>query len=184
MTSVTSACPFCDVDRSRLAFEHPLVLGLWDTFPVNPGHLLLVTRRHVSSWFEATADEQGALMQATVEGRSCIEARYSPEGFNIGVNVGTAGGQTVPHLHVHLIPRYAGDVSNPRGGVRHVIPAKADYLAAPAAGSSAPPRLVMGGEQDPLLPYLIEQLGGADLVDIAIGFVLPSGVVRLEEHLR
>jgi HKD family nuclease len=145
---------------------------------------LLTTRRHVPTWFEATPDEQIGVMRALAQARTTIEARYRPDGFNIGVNVGIAGGQTVLHLHVHLIPRYAGDVADPRGGVRHVIPAKANYLAPPPAETLTPPRLVTGGDEDPLFPYLVEQLARADRADIAVGFILPSGVLRLEEHFR
>ena len=88
-------CPFCQPPGDRIAFSDPLALGLWDAFPVSPGHLLLVPRRHVPTWFDATADEQAALVKAIDKARALIEERYRPDGFNIGVNVGKAGGQTV-----------------------------------------------------------------------------------------
>jgi diadenosine tetraphosphate (Ap4A) HIT family hydrolase len=104
-----------------------LVLGLWDGYPVSPGHALLVTRRHVANWFEASHEEQQALAGAIASARCEIEKRHHPDGYNIGINTGEAAGQTVFHLHVHVIPRYAGDTPEPRGGVRRVIPGKAAY---------------------------------------------------------
>ena len=89
----------------------------------------VVPRRHVPTWFDATADERAAITESIDRGRDLIASRHHPDGFNIGINVGEAAGQTVFHLHVHLIPRYKGDVPNPAGGVRHVIPGKGNYLA-------------------------------------------------------
>ncbi len=125
------ACPFCRADAESVFYEDELVLGLWDAFPVSPGHALLVPRRHAPTWFDATEEEQAALLKAIAKAKEAIERRYSPDGWNIGVNVGAAGGQSVFHLHVHVIPRYAGDAAKPRGGVRHVVSGKADY---PQAG--------------------------------------------------
>jgi diadenosine tetraphosphate (Ap4A) HIT family hydrolase len=102
-------------------------LGLWDAFPVSPGHALLVPRRHVPSWFDATTAEQVALAKAIADAKTAIELTHRPDGYNIGINCGAAAGQTLFHLHVHLIPRYQGDVAEPRGGVRHVIADKAHY---------------------------------------------------------
>jgi len=120
-------CPFCFPAEDRIAFEDGLTRGLWDAFPVSPGHLLVVPRRHVPTWFDATADERAGITASIDRGRELIASRHSPDGYNIGINVGEAAGQTVFHLHVHLIPRYKGDVENPRGGVRHVIPSKGFY---------------------------------------------------------
>jgi diadenosine tetraphosphate (Ap4A) HIT family hydrolase len=123
-----ASCPFCSPNPDRIAFEHRLVLALWDAFPASPGHLLLVPRRHVATWFDASEDERAAILKALDDAKALVDARHHPDGYNIGVNVGEAAGQTVFHLHVHLIPRYAGDVPNPRGGVRHVIPGRGNYL--------------------------------------------------------
>lgn len=136
-------CPFCSADPARVFHRGDLVLGLWDGFPVSPGHALLVPRRHVPTWFDASPDEVAALAAAVAIAREAVVARISrddlrgdaagpaivrpPDGWNVGVNVGAAGGQTVFHLHVHVIPRWTGDVSDPRGGVRGVIPSKRDY---------------------------------------------------------
>jgi len=103
------------------------VLGLWDSYPVNPGHALLVPRRHVADWFEASPEEQQALLSGVAIARSAILESHRPDGFNVGINIGDAAGQTVFHLHVHVIPRHEGDVADPRGGVRGVIPGKANY---------------------------------------------------------
>lgn len=123
-------CPFCAPAADRIFHEDALVRGLWDAFPVAPGHALLVPRRHVADWFDATDAEREALMSALSVARAAIMARHRADGFNIGVNVGVAGGQTVPHLHVHLIPRSSGDVEDPRGGVRWVIPERAAWWKA------------------------------------------------------
>ena len=103
------------------------VVALWDGFPVSPGHALVVPQRHVAGWFDATREERAALLDALDVAKAVVERRHRPDGWNVGVNVGRAAGQTVFHLHVHLIPRYDGDVEDPRGGVRHVLPGKADY---------------------------------------------------------
>lgn len=121
------ACPFCPPEERRVFFRSDLVLGLWDGYPVSPGHALLVTRRHVASWFEATADEQQALTAAIAEAKREIEKTHRPAGYNVGFNAGDAAGQTVFHLHLHVIPRYPGDTPEPRGGVRAVIAGKAGY---------------------------------------------------------
>lgn len=124
-------CPFCEPELERVFYESDLVLGLWDGFPVSPGHALLVPRRHVQDWLSASPEERLALCNAVAVAYSTILERYAPAGFNLGVNNGAAAGQTVFHLHVHIIPRYAGDLEDPRGGVRNVLPAKARYWENP-----------------------------------------------------
>jgi diadenosine tetraphosphate (Ap4A) HIT family hydrolase len=124
----TANCPFCFPKAEAIAFEHRLVRALWDAFPVSPGHLLVVPRRHVATWFDATDVERTAILKALDEAKALVDGRERPDGYNIGINVGRAAGQTVFHLHVHLIPRSVGDVDDPRGGVRHVIPDKGNYL--------------------------------------------------------
>lgn len=125
-------CPFCFLEApDRVFYQDDVVAVLWDGFAVSPGHALVVPRRHVATWFEANDGERSALLRGIDVAREEVLRRYTdpaPEGFNIGINVGAAAGQTVFHLHVHLIPRYSGDVPDPRGGVRHVIPAKGNYF--------------------------------------------------------
>ncbi len=132
---MTTDCPFCDLAASRVFLRTPDVIGLWDGYPVSLGHSLLVPVRHVANWFDATARERAALVDAIDEAKLRIDASHHPDGYNIGINCGAAAGQTVFHLHIHLIPRYDHDVPDPRGGVRHVIPKKANYLTG-AAGST------------------------------------------------
>jgi diadenosine tetraphosphate (Ap4A) HIT family hydrolase len=118
-------CPFCDASEAMLS--NPLALARFDRYPVNPGHLLVHTRRHVATYFEATQAERAALFELIDAAKALLDERFQPAGYNIGINVGAAAGQTVAHLHVHLIPRYPGDVADPRGGVRGVIPHKQRY---------------------------------------------------------
>ena len=177
-------CPFCAASDGDAFLHGPLVRALWDRYPVSAGHALVVPRRHVAGWFDATAEEQRALLEAVAAVRAEIERQHAPDGYNIGVNVGAAAGQTVPHLHLHVIPRYAGDVPDPRGGVRHVIPAKANYLAGPLHDGAPHDRGVIRGGGDPLRDHLAAHLDRAVAVDIAVAFTMDSGVRVLEEYLR
>lgn len=121
-------CPFCKVESEReLIASTPLSIAFFDGFPVSPGHTLIIPRRHVASFFDLTKDEQKDMLTLADNVKSIIDDKYHPDGYNVGVNVGEAAGQSVLHVHLHLIPRYKGDVSNPRGGVRGVIPAKQNY---------------------------------------------------------
>ncbi|MBL0226795.1 MAG: HIT family protein [Geobacteraceae bacterium] len=122
-----SPCPFCNLDHSRIIIENTHSIAFHDGFPVTLGHSLIVPKRHVASFFEATKEEQSAIFELLAEMRQLVLSERSPDGFNIGINDGTAAGQTVMHLHIHLIPRYAGDTEDPRGGVRWIMPEKAPY---------------------------------------------------------
>ena len=121
------ACPFCGADPRRVAWSSPLAIALWDAFPVSPGHALVVPVRHAPSWSDLRADEKGALITGVDAVRALIDARHRPHAYNIGCNDGVAAGQTVMHFHMHVIPRYRGDVGDPRGGVRWVLGDKAPY---------------------------------------------------------
>lgn len=120
-------CPFCAIDPSSVYAANDLAFALADNFPVNPGHTLIVPRRHIVSLFEATEEERAALFDLLDEARQKLLAERNPDGFNIGINDGAAAGQTVFHLHIHLIPRYVGDCEDPRGGVRKLFPDRAPY---------------------------------------------------------
>lgn len=160
-------------------------MGIWDRFPVSPGHALLITKRHVASWFDSTSEERLELTEAVVLARNVVMGKNKPNGFNIGINVGEVAGQTVFHLHVHVIPRYQGDVADPRGGVRHIFREKANYLSAvPGMENAAIESALITGESDPLLPHLRTELDQCDSADIAVAFVLESGMAMLDEHLR
>ena len=121
------ACLFCSVRRDQVLIEHPHALALRDSYPVSPGHSLIVPRRHVVTFFDATEEERLVMMKLLDEMKVRLDREHKPDGYNIGVNCGTAAGQTVMHLHIHLIPRYAGDKADPRGGVRWILPEKAAY---------------------------------------------------------
>jgi len=122
-----SSCLFCDSDNFNVIKSNTHTIAIYDGFPVSPGHSLIIPKRHISSFFEATREEQVALLDLIAEMQEILAKERNPDGFNIGINVGEAAGQTVMHLHIHLIPRYAGDQPDPRGGVRWIFPDKADY---------------------------------------------------------
>jgi ATP adenylyltransferase len=119
-------CIFCAPDREILA-ESALALAVFDSFPVSPGHALVVPKRHVATIFDLADDEYAECFRLVRTLKDLLLARFVPDGFNVGANCGEAGGQSVWHAHIHVIPRYKGDTPDPRGGVRHVIPLKADY---------------------------------------------------------
>lgn len=118
-------CPFCDSADPVIA--NALAYARYDKFPVSRGHLLIIPRRHLADWFDTTTEERLALFALADEARTLLLETFAPGGFNLGINVGEVAGQTIPHVHLHVIPRYRGDARNPRGGVRGVIPAKQDY---------------------------------------------------------
>ncbi len=162
---------------------------MWDRFPVAAGHALVIPRRHVTTWFDATPEEHGALVAAIERVRQEILQRHKPDGFNIGINVGAAAGQTVFHLHIHIIPRYHGDVPDPRGGVRHVIPGKGNYLRSGPAGAqfladTPHDGALIRGTDDPLLPHLLAHLDRASAVDLCVAFVQLSGLKLIRPHLQ
>jgi mutator protein MutT len=114
-------CPFCGLSKDQLFYDGKLVVGIWDSHPASPGHALLIPKRHAPTLFDATPEERAELMAAVDKARQAIEKTRAPDGYNIGFNIGEAAGQTVFHAHLHVIPRYAGDAPNPRGGVRKVL---------------------------------------------------------------
>ena len=126
---MSKPCPFCNLAASRILGGDELALIASDGYPVSPGHTLIIPRRHVGPFFETTDAERASLLQLLDRAKAIIDAEFHPDAFNIGINNGAAAGQTVPHLHIHLIPRYAGDSADPRGGVRWVLPEKAKYWA-------------------------------------------------------
>ena len=121
-------CPFCKAESERdIIASSSLSVAFFDGFPVSPGHALIIPKRHVASFFDLSKEEQQDLLNLADRVKRILEERYHPDGYNIGINVGEAAGQSIFHVHMHLIPRYKGDVPNPRGGVRGVIPAKQNY---------------------------------------------------------
>jgi diadenosine tetraphosphate (Ap4A) HIT family hydrolase len=126
------------MENSKIILANDLAIAIYDGFPVTPGHTLIVPKRHMALFFEATREEQSAMLDLLAEMRLLLldanpsqppfaKGRSKPDAFNIGINDGAAAGQTVMHMHIHLIPRYAGDTDDPRGGVRWIMPEKAPY---------------------------------------------------------
>jgi len=122
MSDPVARCPFCNPDGAVL--HNALAHARFDRNPVTPGHLLIIPNRHVASYFDTDEAEKQALLSLLDEARALLARDYRPDGYNIGINIGAAAGQTIAHAHLHLIPRYLGDVAAPRGGVRGVIPTR------------------------------------------------------------
>jgi diadenosine tetraphosphate (Ap4A) HIT family hydrolase len=120
-------CIFCNPEPPCILVRNAHAYARFDQYPVTPGHTLIIPYRHITNPFEMTEEERQGMWNLLSEVREMIEESYHPDGFNLGVNIGEAAGQTIPHLHVHLIPRYRGDMRDPRGGVRGVIPKKQHY---------------------------------------------------------
>lgn len=124
----SSDCPFCNPDSEReLIVESATAYAIFDKFPINTGHALIIPKRHCVDYFDLTFKEQSACIFMINKVKEIVTKLLQPDGFNLGINVGEKAGQTVPHVHLHLIPRYDGDVDDPRGGVRCVIPDKQRY---------------------------------------------------------
>ncbi len=124
-------CPFCEIAKEdldgRVIEQNDHAFLIEDGFPLTPGHSLIIPRRHVGSFFETTEEEKVSLLQLLNKAKAIVDQRNQPSSYNIGINDGPAAGQTIPHLHIHLIPRYDEAGSDPRGGVRWIIPENADY---------------------------------------------------------
>ena len=116
-------CPFCPPKEREILETHPLAVAVKDSFPLTRGHSLVLPRRHVASFFDLTVEERLAILGLLDKAKAALDREYAPDGYNIGINDGATAGQTVMHLHVHLIPRYAGDVPDPKGGIRRVLAA-------------------------------------------------------------
>ena len=122
-------CLFCEWKdhKEKIIFENELAFATYDGYAVSKGHMLFMTKRHIDNFFNTTPEEKNAIFELVNEAKKMLDEKYNPDGYNIGLNCGIAAGQSVMHIHVHLIPRYNGDVENPRGGVRGVIPQKQNY---------------------------------------------------------
>lgn len=124
-------CPFCSLlkfdDNKRIKASNDMTVVIRDGYPISPGHTLIIPRRHAASFFELSTLERDSIFELIDIAKSQLDREFQPDSYNIGINDGTDAGQTVPHLHIHLIPRYKGDVEDPRGGVRWIIPEKAKY---------------------------------------------------------
>jgi len=128
---MSKECPFCVIIKNesidRIINQNDLAIAIRDGFPLSRGHTLIIPKRHIGSFFEITIEERNALLSLLDSAKKILDNEFKPDSYNIGINDGKEAGQTVPHLHVHLIPRYQGDMDDPRGGVRWIFPDKAKY---------------------------------------------------------
>ncbi len=122
-------CVFCQKPQSEIICENQLAKAFYDQYPVNQGHVLITPKRHVETFFDASPEELSAINDLIFNVKEILDQKYKPAGYNIGVNVNSAGGQTICHLHFHVIPRYSGDVENPRGGIRKIKKSLVPYPA-------------------------------------------------------
>ena len=124
-------CPFCKIERlinkDRIVYQDDTWIAIYDNYPVSEGHVLLIPKRHVETFFNLNMIEFGSLGVTIGIIKMILDKKFHPDGYNIGANCGEVAGQTVMHCHIHIIPRYKGDMENPRGGVRGVIPEKQKY---------------------------------------------------------
>lgn len=129
MTEI-SKCIFCIASANNdgnIIVQNDTAFAQWDKYPVNPGHAEIISFRHVESYFDLTENEIIAIHNLASMTKKIIQRKFNPDSYTIGINDGPAAGQTIPHHHMHIIPRYLGDVPQPRGGVRHIIPERGDY---------------------------------------------------------
>ncbi|MDP1823188.1 MAG: DEAD/DEAH box helicase family protein [Archangium sp.] len=168
---------FLSIPPSEWLASNDHAFAIWDQYPVTPGHALVITRRVVPDWFSATPVERAALMQLVDEVKRLLDAGQQPDGYNVGFNVGAAAGQTVMHLHVHVIPRRKGDMDDPSGGVRHVIPTKGNYRRKIKPLSS-------GGMKDPFTRHIFPLFDSANEIAIVAAFVQETGLDLIESRVR
>lgn len=127
---MTGECFFCNknnFNEKTLIGENDTFYARWDDFPVSKWHAEIIAKNHIESFFDLTDEELLQCFDLLKKAKSIIQQKHSPDAFNIGINEGKEAGRTVHHLHIHIIPRYVGDVENPRGGVRNIIPGKGNY---------------------------------------------------------
>ena len=192
---MTSESPFFEIPQAEWIGANRSAFAVWDAFPISPGHALIVSRRLITDWWEATPGERSDIFDLVDVVRAKIDDHHHPDGFNVGFNAGIAAGQTVDHLHIHVIPRYAGDVPDPRGGIRTVIAGKGSYPTegepsavkafeqsaasnAAAPGLNLSPAVLVDGQVRLLQPELIRHLRDVnfDHVDIVVSFIRMSGL--------
>jgi superfamily II DNA or RNA helicase/diadenosine tetraphosphate (Ap4A) HIT family hydrolase len=171
---------FSLIPPTEYVASNKLAYAIRDQYPVSPGHTLIIPKREISTWWDASESERQAILQLVNVVRANLMTENQPDGFNVGFNAGEAAGQTIDHLHIHVIPRYNNDMSDPRGGVRHVIPEKGNYLAPNAIA----PKLTTPKDRR-LFNELVKCLAdeSLDRVDLLISFVMKSGVDVLKDRI-
>lgn len=191
-----SESPFFDIPQAEWIAANRSAFAIWDGYPVSPGHALVVSRRPIADWWEATPGERVDIFDLVDIVRDKIAELHAPNGFNVGFNAGPEAGQTVDHLHVHVIPRFTGDVPDPRGGVRNVIAARGNYLVDMA--TPAPASIAYDPVPNPVTPVLVDgqvrlfldeliqhlQRVQFDRIDIAVSFIKMSGLRLLMDALE
>lgn len=120
-------CIFCDTTNKNILFHSELCYAIYDEYPVSKGHVLIIPYKHISDYRELDETTKKHMWTAVDHAIYGLTELFNPDGFNIGINIGESAGQSIPHVHIHVIPRYNGDVETPRGGVRGVIPNKQNY---------------------------------------------------------
>jgi superfamily II DNA or RNA helicase/diadenosine tetraphosphate (Ap4A) HIT family hydrolase len=179
-------CPLCERSKGpAVVAQNEWAVAIPDGFPLSHGHTLVIPKRHEANVFDLTGPEQRALLELVGIVRARLAKDLNPYGFNIGINIGRAAGQTVDHAHIHVIPRVQGDVADPRGGVRWVIPAKANYWDPPSSPTLSGHELLPGGN-DRMLRAVRARLADKsfDRVDLVVSFVMSSGLDLVGEALR
>ena len=129
--NTSKPCPFCqfisgEIEKPIL-FQNDSGFVVRDGFPITDGHTLIIPKQHIGSFFDITEQQRQDLFLLVDLAKADLDKQYQPASYNIGINDGAAAGQTIPHLHIHLIPRYNEEGKDPRGGVRWLVPEKADY---------------------------------------------------------
>jgi superfamily II DNA or RNA helicase/diadenosine tetraphosphate (Ap4A) HIT family hydrolase/HKD family nuclease len=189
---------FLEIPAVEHLCANDVAFAVFDGYPVTPGHALVIPRRVVSTWWEATPTERTGLLALVDEAKAILDERYAPDGYNVGFNAGAAAGQTVEHLHLHVIPRRTGDTADPAGGVRHVIPGKGNYLtpapapSSPVASSPAlpgpplPAAHLLDARDDRFLKLELFRClrnDGFDRIDLLVSFIMKSGLRLITRHL-
>ena len=121
------SCPFCNINEDKIIAKNKFSYAIYDKYPVNKGHILIISKKHIRDYFDASTEVREAIFDLMEDCKSLLDNKYNPDGYNIGFNCGKEAGQTIMHFHLHLIPRYEGDIEDPTGGVRGVIPEKRVY---------------------------------------------------------
>lgn len=120
-------CLFCKPPKEIIKIRNDFFIVVRDNFPISKGHTLIIPKRHIASFFELSTEEFKELKPILSQAKQSLDNQFTPQSYNIGINDGEYAGQTIRHLHIHLIPRYKGDKKNPKGGIRWIFPNKADY---------------------------------------------------------
>ena len=179
-------CTLCGPDPRRVLLAERRVLVLQASAPVSPGHCLVVTRRHVPTWWEASPEERADLMEATFQVRRLLDEGFHPEDYQVTFEAGASSGRGPRHLHLHVIPRYGAaddrDMDGMQGGATRVAEAPgSSWRAIPGAPHSKP---LVRGESDPLYPHLVAALKRAARADIAVAFLMLGGWNRMRVHFE